>query len=216
MSVPSVTYLPFHGDLIEFLKLHDDTLTLLWRDGEAYIAVRPVCEVLGVNFSSQRRKLTAPESDSVVAFMTTTGADGKRYEMLCIHVADFMMWLATISPSRVQGTAREALLTTRREIRALIWNHYRETLTGNAQFRSFVMEKEKMDLIARKPARFRVAEGLRLGWSFDRIWKAGSMSRPKLARMVAEMLALGLIDAAPVGTPAPELTEDRQASLFAE
>lgn len=80
-----LTQIPFH-----------DTTIYTTADG-AYVALRPVCEALGLNFSGQQQRLQR-QSWAVVCMTRTTGADGKTYEMMLIDRRTFTMWLATIGP----------------------------------------------------------------------------------------------------------------------
>ncbi|MBA4783652.1 MAG: hypothetical protein H2045_10600 [Rhizobiales bacterium] len=127
------THLPLAGDIIDYIKLNGQELEWLWRDGEAFIPIRPICEILGLSYPAQYRKLTGAESDARVAFKATTGADKKQYEMLCIAYPDFMMWLGNISPSRVKPEARAAMNTTRRGSKLLLANHYKQRLFGGME-----------------------------------------------------------------------------------
>jgi len=83
--------IPFHGTQI--------VADLI--DGTPYIAIKPVCESLGISYPRQYRKLKE-SSWAVVALKATTGADGKNYRMAMIDRQTFMMWLATIQTSRIK------------------------------------------------------------------------------------------------------------------
>lgn len=65
-----------------------------------HVALRPVCEALGLNFSGQQQRLQR-QSWAVVCMTHTTGADGKTYEMTFIDRRTFTMWLATIDTGRL-------------------------------------------------------------------------------------------------------------------
>ena len=67
----NVIPLPFQGDLIDYLKLNGREIAWLWRDGEAFIPVRPICEILGLAYQPQHRKLQGPESRACVTMMVT-------------------------------------------------------------------------------------------------------------------------------------------------
>lgn len=196
-----VTPLPFKGDLIDYLNVHGHAIEWLWHNGEAFIAVKPICEILGLSWSRQRKQLTDAKNDAVVAYKATTGADGKHYEMLCVAYPDFMMWLAGISVNRVKPEAREAVRATRNEIKLLIANYYHNRLFGEIQSYSRLLEKLRMDALQRKPLRWRVLHAVEKSWSFDQLYQSGSTSRPKLVQTIADMLKLGLIEQVPEGTP---------------
>ncbi len=65
------------------------------NQGTVLVALKPVCENLGLDYSAQYRRLQRQDW-AVVAMMATTGADGKTYEMVGIDRQTFVMWLATI------------------------------------------------------------------------------------------------------------------------
>ena len=94
-----LTQVPFH-----------DTTIYTTADG-AYVALRPVCEALGLNFSGQQQRLQR-QSWAVVCMTHTTGADGKTYEMMLIDRRTFTMWLATIDTSRVKNEHTRELVRT--------------------------------------------------------------------------------------------------------
>ena len=77
-------------------------------DGTPMVAVAPVCEAIGVDPKSQRRKLQS-KSWATGVMMTSVAADGKQREMYVIDRRTFTMWLATIDTSRVNADARQIL-----------------------------------------------------------------------------------------------------------
>lgn len=211
----NITPLPFRGDLIDYLKLHGQGIEVLWRDGEAYIPIKPICDLLGLAYQPQHRKLTGAESDAVVTMMVTTGRDGKQYEMLCIAYPDFMMWLGNISASRVKPEAREAVLATRNEIKMVIATHYQHRLFGEIAELSYALEKLRMEAIKRKPIRATIIRAVELGWNFEKLWRSGSNSRPKLVAEIKVCLGMGVINMPPHGTPF-HLAALAQLDMFGE
>jgi hypothetical protein len=128
----SVIPLPFKGDLIDYLELHGRKLEWLWRDHEAYVPVRPICDQLNIDWKSQYRKLTAPDYEGCVVMMTTQDTIGRDQEMLCIAYPDFLIWLATLTISRLKPAAQDAARRTKAEIKQVLSNYYRERLLGEA------------------------------------------------------------------------------------
>lgn len=92
-----LTRVPFH-----------DTTIFTTADG-TYVALRPVCDSLGLNFSGQQQRLQR-QSWAVVCMTHTTGADGKTYEMMLIDRRTFTMWLATIDTGRLKNERTRELV----------------------------------------------------------------------------------------------------------
>lgn len=85
-----LTRVPFH-----------DTTIYTTADG-AYVALRPVCEALGLDFSGQLQRLQH-QSWATVGVTPTVAADGKTREMTVIDRRTFTMWLATIDTGRLKN-----------------------------------------------------------------------------------------------------------------
>lgn len=91
------------------IPFHDTTIYTT-VDG-TYVALRPVCEALGLDVHSQRHRLQR-QSWAVEVIMTSTGADGKAYEMTFIDRRTFTMWLATIDTGRLKNEHTRELVRT--------------------------------------------------------------------------------------------------------
>ena len=89
------------------------------------MAVKPVCEALGIDHSGQIRELKEdPILGSVVDCTSTTGADGKQYEMVCIPLKYVFGWLFSISENRVKPEAKEYVLKYKKECYDVLFNHF--------------------------------------------------------------------------------------------
>ena len=221
----SVIPLPFKGDLIDYLQLNGRKLECLWRDREAYVPVRPICEQLNIDWKSQYRKLTSPESEAVVVMMTTSGADGKQYEMVCLAYPDFMTWLANLTVSKVKPAAQAALRHLKREIKTLIANYYRERLFGDVVMRDQASESFAAEWCTQYSWRAPILMGGRAGWDFKQIVAACKKSTPvwRIADDARKALSLGFFTQVPAGLPAPRVVltatpadDPRQMPLFGQ
>lgn len=106
--------IPFHGTTISAAQ-----------DGDTIrVALRPACDAMGLDFSSQRKRLERTPWATVV-IMTTVGADGKHREMVTIDRRTFTMWLATIDTTRLKSDrARNLVETFQREAADALDNYF--------------------------------------------------------------------------------------------
>lgn len=211
----NVIPLPFQGDLIDYLKLNGREIAWLWRDGEAFIPARPICEIMGLDWKTQYRKLTAPDYRGCVVIMPTRDALGREQEMLCIAYADFLMWLATINPSRVREEAREPLNRLLDEIKLVLAAHYHDRLLGESREAVRQLQAFLSDYISLKPIRAKVFLAWQSGWNFEMLRENSSYSKARLIEAVRDLLRIGAIDRPLVGTPL-DGGDPRQMSLFVE
>lgn len=111
---PIVIPVPFHGD----------TITAIETPEGAFVAVRPICERLSLNFSGQLQRLKADPDLWGVCVIHTPSAGGAQ-ETNCIPVSRMAAWLFKIDVKRVKPEARDALRLYQREAADVLDRHFR-------------------------------------------------------------------------------------------
>ncbi len=101
------------------------TLTLIDHSGEPYVAMRPVVEGMGLDWSTQGRKLRSNSARWGVVIMTTPSGSGEQ-QANCIPLRKLPGWLSTVSPNRVRADLRETILAYQRECDDVLWRHWNE------------------------------------------------------------------------------------------
>lgn len=112
-------------------KINGVSLQVVAGEREQLVAVKPVCEILGVAYQSQQAKLKEhPIYSSVITLSVTTGSDGKKYEMVCIPLRFFSGWLFSINPDNVKEEAREKLIEYQLKCNDILYDYF----FGRAEF----------------------------------------------------------------------------------
>ena len=94
-------------------------------DKEQSLPIRPICEAIGVDFSAQKQRIERDEIlNSVVVMTTTTGKDGKQYEMMCLPFKFIFGWLFTIDTSRVREEAKENVIKYKLECYNALYDYF--------------------------------------------------------------------------------------------
>lgn len=108
------------------------TLFLVDEEGEPFVPMRPLVEGMGLDWKSQHRKLTGSGSRwvSVVVMMTTTGADGKQYEMLCMALRKLPAWLFSVDPNKVAPCIRDNIIAYQNECDDVLWEYWTKGQVG--------------------------------------------------------------------------------------
>lgn len=108
-------HVAFHGDTIDCVRNNDQ---------DAFVVIRKVCENLGIDESSQRKKLQAAVWATTVN-ITAVGGDGKSREMACLRIDAVPMWLAGINPKKVKDTfLKHKLELYQAEAAEVLWRHF--------------------------------------------------------------------------------------------
>lgn len=81
---------------------------------EPFVALKAMCEAIGIDVDTQRRKLDQAQWARTV-MMTARDSAGRVQPMVGLHADCIPMWLATINVSRVAERARDVLATYQRE-----------------------------------------------------------------------------------------------------
>lgn len=83
-------------------------------DGKPMVALKPMCDAVGIDYSTQLRKLKA-RSWATVGQKPTVAEDGKVREMAMIDRRTMTMWLATLDEKRVSEDARPIVVAFQAE-----------------------------------------------------------------------------------------------------
>ena len=101
------------------------SLQVVAGESEQLVAIKPVCEILGVAYPPQYTKLKEhPIFGSVFTLSIKTGADGKEYEMVCLPLRYFPSWLFSINPNNVKEEIREQLLEYQIKCNDILFDYF--------------------------------------------------------------------------------------------
>jgi hypothetical protein len=102
-----------------------DVSIMLIDDAEKLVPIKPICQALEVNYSSQLEKIKSDEIlGSTVPLRGIVAADGKEREMACIPFKLVFGWLFTINPKNVKSEAKEQIIKYRLECYNALFNYF--------------------------------------------------------------------------------------------
>lgn len=109
---------------ITVAKVNQVDITVI-RNGEKRVAVRPICDALGIDFSAQLQRLKRDQIlSSTVVTITTVGGDGKDREMITIPFKFVFGWLFTIDTSKVRPEVKEMVIDYKIQCYEALYNHF--------------------------------------------------------------------------------------------
>jgi len=92
------------------------------QDGDAWVAVRPIVEAIGVAWKPQYQKILSNPAFSCY-HMVTHDSSGRQQEMLCLPVRQINGWLYSINARKVRPDLRDKLLQFQEECHIALHNH---------------------------------------------------------------------------------------------
>lgn len=105
--------------------INNQKIVIVLNGKQKFVPVRPICEALGVDYSSQVKRLKRDQIlNSVVVTMTTTGADKKQYEMIVLPLRYVFGWLLTIDANSVREDVRPAVIRYQKECYDVLFDHF--------------------------------------------------------------------------------------------
>lgn len=107
------------------------------NDAKRLVPIKPICEALGIDIESQRKKIKEhPILSSTTVLSTAVASDGKAREMCCIPFEFVFGWLFTINPANIKEESREGLIKYQQECYHVLYEYF-------ASYASFVNQKLK-------------------------------------------------------------------------
>ena len=101
---------------LQSIEFYGSRIYTVEKDGEHYVAMKPICENIGIDWRAQYNKINRhPILNPVVVMMTTTGSDGKQYKMQMLPVKYLQGWLFMVDANRVKPEIKERLIQYQRE-----------------------------------------------------------------------------------------------------
>lgn len=113
------------GDF-QLVPFHGDELTATEIDGELHVAVKPICEAIGLDWSSQVKRMKRDPILSTCMVVTTMQVPGdlQKREVITIPLGHLNGFLFGISVSRLKESARPALLRYQRECYRVLHDYW--------------------------------------------------------------------------------------------
>lgn len=126
----SVTQNTVISNEVVAVKFYDDTLITLEKDGEHYVAVRPIVENMGLDWKVQHRKLMDNPKFNC-GHMTTVAKDGKIREVLCMPIKKLNGWLFSINPEKVRADIRHIVEQYQEECFTVLHDYWHKGVAVN-------------------------------------------------------------------------------------
>lgn len=94
-----------------------------------FVPIKPICQALGIDDAAQRQRIKRHHILAPVEVtVTSTGADGKNYEMVCLPLEFVYGWLFTIDANLVAKDRQESVAKYQLECYEALYRHFAGSL----------------------------------------------------------------------------------------
>jgi hypothetical protein len=111
------------------VTFYGDVLLVALVGEVPYVAIRPIAEFIGLEWSSQRLRI---QRDAILheesRLVVMTGADGKQREMFSLPLELLPGWLFGVTPSKARPEYKEKLTQYRRDCFRVLWRAFQTDL----------------------------------------------------------------------------------------
>ena len=89
---------------LQTINFHGTEIPVVEKDGKQYVAMKPIVEGMGLDWTRQFRKITNdPVLNSTIAEMAIVAEDGKERKMICLPLDFLNGWLFKIDANRYKN-----------------------------------------------------------------------------------------------------------------
>lgn len=98
------------------ISFNNQSLITVEQNGNHYVAMKPICENIGIQWESQYNRIRRDDVlNSVIFIMNMTGSDRKNYQMICLPIEYLNGWLFGIDINRCKPEIRDTLIKYKKE-----------------------------------------------------------------------------------------------------
>jgi len=109
----------------QIITVNEKEISIQSYNNEKYVAIKPICEAIGVGYDNQIEKIN---SDEILSQLTplkgATGADGKTYKMRVISLRYVFGWLFTINANKVNPEIKQEVINYKKECYDALFNTF--------------------------------------------------------------------------------------------
>lgn len=121
------------------VSFNNQSLITIEQNGVHYVAMKPICENIGIQWESQYNRIRRDDVlNSVIFIMNMTGSDSKNYQMICLPIEYLNGWLFGIDINRCNPEIRDTLIKYKKECYQALHDYW---FNGKAERRTTVDDR---------------------------------------------------------------------------
>lgn len=109
------------------IQFYGQSLITIEQDGKYYVALRPICDNIGLAWGAQYNRIKRDDVLNSVVFIMKTPSNGGNQQMLCLPIEYLNGWLFGIDTKRVRLELRDTLIRYKKECYQVLHDYWHKT-----------------------------------------------------------------------------------------
>jgi len=140
----------------QVITVNEKEILIISEKSQKYVAIRPICETIGIDYSSQLQKIKDdPILSSTVVLTTTVGADKKQRKMQTLPFRYVFGWLFRIDSRNVKSEIRESVEKYQRECYDILFDTITKRSSILKEKTEYQLEIEALEIELEADERFK-------------------------------------------------------------
>jgi uncharacterized protein YktB (UPF0637 family) len=130
----------------QIITVNEKEIIIATFNNEKYVAIKPICKAIGVNFQKQLSKIKEDEIlGQVYTLRDIPGADEKVQKMGAIPLKYVFGWLFTINPNNVKPEVKQDLINYKKECYDALFDTFTKRTSILKEKTNLQVEIEKLE-----------------------------------------------------------------------
>lgn len=110
---------------LQSVRFHGDTIQVTQKDNEPYVAMKPIVENMGLDWSGQYSKLNHNRKRWSVEKISMVALDNRKRSSVCIPLRKLPGYFATINANKVRNDLRKKIILYQNECDDALWEYWK-------------------------------------------------------------------------------------------
>lgn len=109
---------------LQTIDFHGDEIAVLEKDGTQYVAMKPIVEAMGLDWSGQLKLIKGDAVLSKGMVVTSIPSEGGEQDAVCLPLNKLNGWLFKIPASRYSGERKAAIIRYQEECYDVLFDYF--------------------------------------------------------------------------------------------
>jgi len=146
----------------QIITVNEKEISIESHNNEKFVAIKPICEAIGVDYDNQIEKIN---NDEILSQLTplkgVVAADGKTRKMRVISLRYVFGWLFTINPNKVKPEIKQDIINYKKQCYDALFDTFTKRTSILKEKTNYQIEIERLESNWRKTDEYQKIQDLK-------------------------------------------------------